>query len=430
MVGLSPSCARLVALLLSAGLVAWAGQAVAWEDHASPAVTDPAEERGADSIPGDPEAEADDLAALRLEVEALRERLDALREHVVGVEARLSGTPPALHTFRPPESIVFAGEPVLLDRWDVAERLEREFYLALGDPAQVILWLKRSARYFPYIEAELRAAGLPDDLKYVAVAESALRPRAYSYAQASGLWQFIPATARRYGLRVAAGWDDRRDPGRATAAALAYLRDLHQQFGTWPLALAGYNVGENRVAGEMKQQGVGTYYQLVLPTETERYVFRVLAAKLIIEGAGRYGFEVPPEERYAPHAADLVTLRVVGHLGVRELAEAAGSFYRETKTLNPAILGDDLPAGRYELRIPKGRLAEFTGNLPALERLMAARAVRRVRYRVRPGDTLSDIARRFGVTVEILRAGNAAARRSHIRPGDVLVIGVSGKAAR
>jgi membrane-bound lytic murein transglycosylase D len=348
--------------------------------------------------------------------------LQALREMVSDLAAQVARMRPDLHSFRLPDTLTFAGQAVPLDQWDVAERLEREFYLALADPAQVVLWLKRSARYFPYIEGRLREAGLPDDLKYVAVAESALRPQAYSWAHASGIWQFVDGTGRRYGLRVSPAWDERRDPERATAAALAYLRDLHARFRDWPLALAGYNAGEGRVVSAQREQGVSEYYQLALPAETERYVFRILAAKLILEAPDHYGFQVPPDERYAPHPSETVTVKVSGHLLVRELAAAAGSFYREIRVLNPAIAGDRLPAGTYRVRVPPGGQARFEAARPGLDKAMAARAVRRVTYRVQRGDTLGGIARRFGVSVETLRARNAAARRAHIRPGDVLVI--------
>jgi soluble lytic murein transglycosylase-like protein len=375
------------------------------------------------------EGPSEETEDLRAQVQALTEELEALREQVAGLAAQVASTRPALHTYRPPDRITFAGETVPIDRWDVAERLEREFYLSLGDPAQVVLWLKRSARYFPYIEGELGATGLPDDLKYVAVIESDLRPRAYSYARASGIWQFIPSTAQRYGLRVTSDWDERRDPARSTAAAIGYLKDLYRQFQDWPLALAGYNHGENGVEAARKRQGVATYYQLDLPAETERYFFRALAAKLILEDPGRYGFEVPPEERYSPQTTEVVTLRVVGYLRIRELAGAAGSFYREIKTLNPAIMGEVLPAGRYDVRIPKGRSAHFFATLPSLERTMEARAVRRVQYRVKSGDTLADIARRFRVSVDALKKWNAAARKPHIYPGDILTIELAGRPA-
>ncbi len=364
----------------------------------------------------------DPVAALQAQVEALTREIEGLRGLVGDLATQVSRTRPALHSYRLPASIAFAGKPVPLERWDVAERLEREFYLALAEPAQVLFWLKRSARYFPYIEEQLQAAGLPEDLKYVAVVESALSPSAYSWAHASGIWQFIAETARGYGLRVTTSWDERRDPERSTAAALRYLRDLYRRFNDWPLALAAYNAGQRRVEDALEQQGVSEYYQLALPTETERYFFRVLAAKLILEDSSHYGFEVPPEDRYSPHPTDTVSLDVVGYLRVRELAAAAGSFYREIKALNPAIMRDVLPAGRYDVRIPRGQREALAARLPELERLMAARAVHRVEYRVKPGDTLAGIARRFGVSISELKRWNPTARGAHIYPGDRLVI--------
>lgn len=366
---------------------------------------------------GDPEAVVGTQAA----IEELRQEVEALRELIGDLAGQVSRTRPALSSFRLPDRLAFAGEAVPLERWDVAERLEREFYLALAAPAQVVLWLKRSARYFPYIEERLRAAGLPDDLKYVAVAESDLRPRAYSWAHASGIWQFIPDTGRRYGLRVTRAWDERRDPERSTAAATAYLRDLYAQFRDWPLALAAYNAGERRVASALKTQGVSEYYQLVLPIETERYVFRILAAKLVLEAPDHYGFDIAPEQRYAPHSTDVITVPVTGSLGVRELAAAAGSFYREIRALNPAIMSDYLPRGRYEVRIPRGANKDVAARLPMLRRAPVA-DVRRVKYRVKSGDTLQQIAERFDVSIDALRSWNRRVRGDRIHPGDVLVI--------
>jgi soluble lytic murein transglycosylase-like protein len=368
-------------------------------------------------------ATAEQEAAVRTqaEIEELRQEVEALRELVGELAGQVSRTRPALSSFRLPQQLTLAGDAVPLERWDVAERLEREFYLALAAPAQVVLWLKRSARYFPYIEERLRAAGLPDDLKYVAVAESDLRPRAYSWAHASGIWQFIPDTGRRYGLRVTRAWDERRDPERSTAAATRYLRDLYAQFRDWALALAAYNAGERRVASALKTQGVSEYYQLVLPIETERYVFRILAAKLILEAPDHYGFSVAPEERYAPHSTDVITVPVTGSLGVRDLAAAAGSFYREMRALNPAIMSDHLPAGRYAVRIPRGADKNVAARLPMLRRAPVVE-VRRVKYRIKRGDTLQRIAERFDVSVEALQRWNRSARSGRINAGDVLII--------
>jgi hypothetical protein len=301
------------------------------------------------------------------ELESLRSEVRALREHVERLESGLIAARQALHAHAVPDAIQFASEPVPLDRWDVRERLEREFLLTLGNPGQVVLWLKRSARYFPYIEGELRKAGLPDDLKYVAVIESALLPTALSPASALGIWQFIPSTGRHYGLAVTAWWDERRNPESSTAAALAYLKDLRARFGSWPLALAGYNAGEGRVEAALARQGVASYYQLALPSETERYVFRALAAKLILSEPRRYGLQLPAEQLYRPHEADTVEVWVRSRLLVADLARASGSFYREIKELNPGILQDQLPKGRYLIRIPKGRTTQFAANVALLQ---------------------------------------------------------------
>jgi membrane-bound lytic murein transglycosylase D len=295
-----------------------------------------------------PPAATQETAALRAELDQLRARLEWL-------EAGQGTLPRALHTFELPAKLEFARETVPLAQWDVGERLEREFLLSLGNPAQVVLWLKRSSRYFPYIERELTRAGLPEDLKYVAVIESALLPGAYSHASALGIWQFIASTAKRYGLSVTSGWDERRNPERSTAAALALLRELRQRFSSWPLALAAYNTGEARIEQAMRHQGVSSYYQLALSEETERYVFRALAAKLILSEPERYGFEVPHEQRYRPYDADVVEIELRDRVTVTELARQAGSFYRELKALNPEIVEDSLGKGRYSLRVPKGR---------------------------------------------------------------------------
>lgn len=304
-------------------------------------------------------AQADELEALRMEVAGLRERLQLLEEGLAARRRR--------ELYAPPETLEAAGEAIPLDRWDVRERLEREFYLVLGNWGQVVLWLKRSARYFPYVEGELAKAGLPDDLKYVAVVESSLLPTAYSQASALGIWQFTAPTARHYGLAISAWWDERRDPELSTRAALAYLRDLRARFGGWALALAAYNAGESRVAQALQQQGVSSYYQLTLPEETERYVLRVFAAKLILSDPSRYGFEVPMEQRYRPVDADTAEVELRTTVPVAALAKAAGSFHREIRALNPAIAQESLPRGRYLMRVPKGQGSGLAASVTALE---------------------------------------------------------------
>ena len=137
----------------------------------------------------------------------------------------------------------FCGEPVPMDNPDVRERFERELLLALWNRPQVILWLKRAGRYFPHVENLLKKNGMPDDLKYVAVAESALKPHAGSSRGAVGFWQFVRGTGRRYGLTINERIDQRRNLFASTGAAIRYFKDLHAEFGSWTLSAAAYNMG-------------------------------------------------------------------------------------------------------------------------------------------------------------------------------------------
>lgn len=349
------------------------------------------------------------------EIAELLERIRDLEVKLRTLEEDQDRLARALLSFEVPEAFSFAGESVPLDRWDVRERLEREVLLSVQDRGQVILWLKRASRYFPYIEEALRRADLPDDLKAVAVIESSLLPQARSRSNAGGIWQFIPRTARRYGLRVTPWWDERRDPELATRAALAYLADLYREFGRWSLALAAYNAGDDRVKSAIKRQRVGSYFQLALPKETERYVFRAYAAKLILSEPERFGFDVPDEQRYQSSQRNRIRLRVRRRLSVRAIADASGSFYREVRRLNPAILRDALPAGTYLINLPGG----VSRDLPLLE-AEPSPASGVIRYRVQRGDTLSAIARRYGVAVRELRRQNPTVHGRFIRPGDVL----------
>ena len=188
--------------------------------------------------------------------------------------------PIPVHDF--PSAILLCGEKVPLERQDVWEMMDQAFVLSVYNQEQVILWIKRANRYFPHIEKRLRERNLPDDLKYVAVVESSLRTYAVSSAKATGPWQFMEKTAKRYGLRVDSAIDERLNFEKATESALNYLADLHRQFGNWGLAMAAYNCGEDRVAKSLEMQQAAGYYDLDLPQETERYIFRILSAKVIL----------------------------------------------------------------------------------------------------------------------------------------------------
>jgi membrane-bound lytic murein transglycosylase D len=261
--------------------------------------------------------------------------------------------------FRMPPQVSLCGEPVPLNEPEVREELDREFTIVVWSRAQTTMWLKRAHRYFPEVEKKLRARLLPLDLKYVLVVESDLRPKAKSPAGALGPWQFISPTAQRFALKCNDTVDERLEFAAATDAALNYLEKLHQLFHDWALALAAYNCGEARVQKALAAQGVKSFYHLSLPEETERYVPRILAAKIILENPAAYGYDLPPDQLYEPLSYDEVSFTTSQEVPVRRLAEACGSYYKAIKTLNPWIKGSSLCAGTYRLKIPPGTADRF-----------------------------------------------------------------------
>ncbi len=324
-----------------------------------------------------------------------------------------------------PTIVSFANERVPLDKWDVWQRLDSEFFSYLVNEKQVILWLKRTGQFFPYIEEELAKAGLPDDLKYVTIVESGLRARAKSHAGAVGFWQFIKSTGNQYGLKQNAWLDNRRDLYASTQAAVKYLKQLYSIFHDWPLALAAYNCGEGRVLRSLKSQRVHNYYQLELPRETERYVFRVFAAKIILSDPKRYGFYIDEGNRFPPYSFEQVSLQLNQTTHLQTIAEWYGSYYREIRLLNPELHKDSLPAGAHTIKVPRG-WKQFAKSLPQQTKSSSYDTVTdgdNIIYTVQNGDSVSQIANRFNVSVrDIKKIRGKTTSLSMIHPGDKLLI--------
>ena len=265
--------------------------------------------------------------------------------------------------YPPPSAGDLCGEPVPLQNQEVMERFDREFTLVVYNHAQIFLWLKRMERYFPWIEERLRANGLPDDLKYVAIVESDLLPDARSPKGAAGPWQFMPATGSAYGLQQTGNRDDRYDFERATECAFLYLRDLYRRYGNWTVAIATYNCGDKRVQEQIRAIGATDYYQMRLPTETERYIFRILAVKAVLGDPARYGYHLPKGEGYPPMKMDRVSVQLSCPLPMLDIARATGSTVREIKRLNPAFRSEEIPEGSHEIRLPAGSTEHFEKNI-------------------------------------------------------------------
>jgi LysM repeat protein len=305
-----------------------------------------------------------------------------------------------------PKTLVICNEPMPLETRTVWEMLDRELNISAWDHAQVFMWLKRSSRYFPYIEKKLAEANMPDDLKYLAVAESALQTNISSRAGALGPWQFLPLTAYSQGLRKDRLIDERLSFEHSTEIALKYLQYLKNRFGTWTLAMAAYNCGETNLQKEISEQKVKDFYRLNLPIETERYVFRVAAAKIILESPERYGYKFPAPNRYPPIESEKVTIHLNSALHITELAQAIGTDFKVIKELNPELIDYFLPQGVYTINVPPGLGIKVTEYLQkGLPASVANEPVVNESdefYIVRPGDTLINISRKTKVPVQTL----------------------------
>ena len=268
-------------------------------------------------------------------------------------EPTRSARPHFLSSFKLPDKLEFAGEPVPSGQWQVRERIEREFYTFLAEEGESIIMAKRTGRCFPPVEKELAKAGLPDDLKYMLLVESKCRARAYSRAGASGPWQFIRSTAKRFKLKRNRWRDERRNLERSTEAAIKYLALLKEKMGDWDLAMAAYNTGENRIRKKLRKQKVDDYWKLYHVSETMRYVPRVIAAKEIFSQPEKY-LGVSKDDLYKPLDTETVSVRVRKrreHLS--SIAARYGTYFLELKMLNPELRREHLPRGTYKLKVPK-----------------------------------------------------------------------------
>jgi membrane-bound lytic murein transglycosylase D len=332
-----------------------------------------------------------------------------------------TGLPPLVESLRVKPPLDFCGERVPIDNRDVRERLDREMLLALWNRPQVILWIKRSNRHLPVIEKMLKDNNMPDDLKYITLIESALRPHVGSAKGAIGFWQFTEGTGIKYGLRIDADIDERRSVFASTRAALRCLKEFHEAFGSWTLAAAAFNMGKEGLQTEILAQKTDNYYHLYLPLQTQWYVLRIIAAKLIMTNPEKYGFHLMKDDLYPPLKYDRITLESAGRVPIQIIADAAKTRFKVVKDLNPEIRGYYLNKGNYTLSIPKGTSKRFYSQYKKLLKRWMAQKGKYI-YVVKKGDNLSVIADRFGVPLPALFLWNNLKTDEPIHPGDRLVI--------
>ena len=263
-------------------------------------------------------------------------------------------TPPKMYLPQVPESISFAGEKVPLEKAEITEAFERELIYNYNSRGQLYLLLKLSHRYFPIIEKKLKENNIPEDFKYLCVAESNLQNLTSSVG-AKGFWQFMKETSSGFGLDITDNVDERYDMEKSTEAACKYLKLAFSRFGNWTAAAASYNCGMARYNDLSTFQQTKFYYDLLLPEETNRYIFRILSFKFLMENAKDLGYMVDETNGYQPHKSKTIKVET----SIPDLSQWAlnnGTNFKLLKMLNPWLRDRSLsvkPGKNYIIKLPQ-----------------------------------------------------------------------------
>ncbi len=322
-----------------------------------------------------------------------------------------------------PDSVLQSSDTVIDSSGDIPLTLNRKVRLAIRyfqtrGRKIFTVWLERRGRYLNVVEQILKEEKVPRELANLAMIESGFNPRANSYARAVGMWQFISATGRYYGLRHNWWFDERRDFVKATRAAARHLRDLEERFDDWYLAMAGYNCNPNRVERNVRRYHTRDFWKLRrLPRQTRNYVPTFLAATIIAAHPEKFGFYITPEK---PVMIDSVTISESIDLNV--IAKAVDTSYAFIREINPAVLRWVTPPGikKFTLYLPQGKREQF---LAAYKKIPDSKKRSYVRHRIRSGETLSTIAHKYHTSMHVIKSMNKL-RGTRIRAGKYLLIPV------
>jgi membrane-bound lytic murein transglycosylase D len=324
------------------------------------------------------------------QAEEVREELAEIEEEAFGDSTSMATTSIELDSFR----TVFPLE--LNPRVELAIK-----YFQTRGRKVFTTWLERTGKYEHLIRRVLREHGVPEELFYLAMIESGLNPKAYSYARAAGIWQFIKGTGTAYGLRTSWWLDERKDPYLSTQAAAKHLSDLYARFGDWYLALAGYNCNPRKIENRMRQYNTDNFWQLKrLPRQTRNYVPTFIAASIMAANPKKYGFYV---NKLEPVITD--TVMISECIDLEMIAQCADTTFEAIKELNPAILRWCTPpdVAKCVLNIPPSKKEQFWEKY---NKIPAESKRSWVRHIVKKGETLSEIAKKYGTTIEILKTYN------------------------
>jgi membrane-bound lytic murein transglycosylase D len=327
--------------------------------------------------------------------------LKEVEKHVVIVPAE-----PAIKIAEPTYDIPMELNTKVLDYVEIFQTTRRRSFEA---------GLVRSRKYEAMMKPIFAELGIPTDLYYLALIESGYNPKAYSYAKAMGVWQFIASTGKIYGLRRTDWIDERRDPEKATRAAARHLKDLFDELGSWPLAFAAYNAGKGRVQRDIAKAGTNDFWSLDLPAQTRNYVPAFFAALIIAKDPERYGFQLEYELLEPTEV-----IEVGGGTRLSLVAALCRTSVDTIQDLNPELRKATVPPGsKYALKIPAGRTEDLMSGLAKIPANKTTAGLSS--YRVAPGDTLFSIAQRHGTSLEAVREANRL-QGSDIRVGQQLVI--------
>ena len=262
-----------------------------------------------------------------------------------------------------PENFILCDRKISIFKDEIRERFEREFFQILEDKGLLTIIVKRYFKYLKMINEETKRLSLPSDLIFLAITESYLNPRALSSASAAGLWQFVKETGKKEGLYINDNIDERYNIKKATRLALNHLKKLHDEFGDWLIAVAAYNAGVGRLREAIENQGTSDFFELYLPEETERYIFRIMAFKEIILNRERYGLNINEKELYKLPLIKDISIETKTELHTSVLAKCMDMPYKAFRDCNLHIRKYRLPRGTYQINVPLEKYETFLKRL-------------------------------------------------------------------
>lgn len=340
---------------------------------------------------------------------------EEIREEMINFEEELLGDSVLIDSSLNTELADSISIPLVINR---KVELALQYFQTKGRKVFTI-WLTRLGKYENLIRKTLREEELPQELLYLSMIESGYNPKAYSYARAAGLWQFIYATGSHYGLRKDWWFDERMDPTLSTRAAARHLNDLYDRFGDWYLAMAGYNYSPGKLQRHINRYNTRDFWKLKrIPRQTRNYIPTFIAASLIAKDPNKYGFFV---EKAKPVEYD--TVRISDCVDLDVIAKCVNSTFDEIKTLNPAVLRWCTPPNikDFTVNLPKGTKDLFKEEY---EKIPDNQKITYKRHKIRSGETLSEIAGRYATSISVLKKTNKL-RSSRIRAGKYLIIPVA-----